>query len=364
MAAKIRVVITETAVNVAANSSTITIKVQYYGNGASYNLNNPSGSVTVNGTKRTFSHDFTKSKAWQTLYTKTGVSIPHNADGSKTINYSASFKTGVSLGTLKTSGTVTLSKITRTWSVTYDANGGTGAPVQQTKAYGVTLVLSQQTPTKTGHRFVKWNTAANGSGTSYYPGGAYTGNAALVLYAIWEPTYVAPTIDELSAYRITHGGNESDYNEEGTDVCVTFAYTPAKHYENGQWVDVQATPTIKTKVGQTELSGASPVHTTSGAFSASQEYPVTLDISYTLENETYRATRQTFISMAAFTVDINENGTAVAFGRSAPDQTGNNWKGIFLANVNGGTDLTAAMAAKGLAGKSLEEVIAYILNNM
>ena len=72
-----------------------------------------------------------------------------------------------------------------TYTVSYDANGGSGAPGNQTKTYGTALTLSSTKPTRANYDFVKWNTAADGSGTSYNPGASYTGNAALKLYAIW-----------------------------------------------------------------------------------------------------------------------------------------------------------------------------------
>ena len=72
-----------------------------------------------------------------------------------------------------------------TYAVTYNANGGSGAPGNQTKTYGTALTLSSTKPTRTDYDFVKWNTSADGSGTSYNPGDSYTGNAALTLYAIW-----------------------------------------------------------------------------------------------------------------------------------------------------------------------------------
>ena len=71
------------------------------------------------------------------------------------------------------------------YAVTYNANGGSGAPAKQTKINGVTLKLSTTVPTWTGHTFLGWSTSAAGN-VSYQPGGNYTGNAALPLYAIWQ----------------------------------------------------------------------------------------------------------------------------------------------------------------------------------
>lgn len=72
-----------------------------------------------------------------------------------------------------------------TYPVTYNANGGSGAPAGQTKTYGTNLTLSSTTPTRTGYTFVEWATAADGTGTKYNPGATYTANAELTLYAVW-----------------------------------------------------------------------------------------------------------------------------------------------------------------------------------
>jgi uncharacterized protein (TIGR02145 family)/uncharacterized repeat protein (TIGR02543 family) len=72
-----------------------------------------------------------------------------------------------------------------TYTVTYNANNGTGAPANQTKTHDVALTLSSAVPARAGYIFVNWNTSANGSGTSYASGASYTANASLTLYAQW-----------------------------------------------------------------------------------------------------------------------------------------------------------------------------------
>ena len=39
----------------------------------------------------------------------------------------------------------------------------------------------------------------------------------------------------------------------------------------------------------------------------------------------YSATKNTFLSMAVFTMDVNRTGSAVAFGGSAPDNSSEVW---------------------------------------
>ncbi len=75
------------------------------------------------------------------------------------------------------------------YPVTYNANGGTGAPSAQEKKVDVDIVLSSTVPTRDDYRFTGWNTESDGSGDSYAPGATYTTNAALNLYAQWVPIY-------------------------------------------------------------------------------------------------------------------------------------------------------------------------------
>ena len=72
------------------------------------------------------------------------------------------------------------------YTITYDANGGTGGPTKQTKTEDKTLTLSTKKPTRTGYDFVEWNTKKDGSGTSYASGAEYTANKKATLYAQWK----------------------------------------------------------------------------------------------------------------------------------------------------------------------------------
>ena len=73
-----------------------------------------------------------------------------------------------------------------TYTVKYDANGGTGAPSNQTKTKGTDLVLSDIKPTKEGYIFVNWNIKKDGTGSAYAAGGKYSSNANVILYAQYE----------------------------------------------------------------------------------------------------------------------------------------------------------------------------------
>ena len=73
-----------------------------------------------------------------------------------------------------------------TYSVTYNANGGSGAPSAQTKTKDVSLTLSTTRPTRAGYNFLGWATSSSAASAQYQPGSTYTANANVTLYAVWE----------------------------------------------------------------------------------------------------------------------------------------------------------------------------------
>jgi len=84
----------------------------------------------------------------------------------------------------------------KTYSVTYNANGGENAPEMQTKKHFEDLVLSSDVPTRTGYDFLGWSTSANGN-VEYEAGANFTTEAETTLYAVWR----------LKTYSITYNTN-------------------------------------------------------------------------------------------------------------------------------------------------------------
>ena len=80
----------------------------------------------------------------------------------------------------------------KTHTVIYNANGGSGAPANQTKVHGTNLTLSSTVPTKSGYTFKGWATSANGS-VAYAAGATYSANSAITLYAVWELNNISVT---------------------------------------------------------------------------------------------------------------------------------------------------------------------------
>lgn len=74
----------------------------------------------------------------------------------------------------------------QTYTISYNANGGSGAPGPQTKTHNVTLTLSSTIPTRDGYEFLGWATSSTATSATYSAGGSYTNNAAATLYAVWK----------------------------------------------------------------------------------------------------------------------------------------------------------------------------------
>ena len=79
-----------------------------------------------------------------------------------------------------------------TFTLNYDANGGTGAPASQTyKATSEyekshTFTISSQVPTRDGYTFLGWDTNKSATTASKQPGGTIVVTGTTTLYAVWE----------------------------------------------------------------------------------------------------------------------------------------------------------------------------------
>ncbi len=88
----------------------------------------------------------------------------------------------------------------KAYTISYNANGGSNAPGNQSKIENKSINLSSSKPTRTGYTFVNWNTKKDGSGTTYKAGASYNSNADLTLYAQWRINKVYIKLD-------ANGGN-------------------------------------------------------------------------------------------------------------------------------------------------------------
>ena len=86
-------------------------------------------------------------------------------------------------------------KKNETYTVVFNANGGTGTMAEQVFTEGQQQALSANTYTRDGYDFKNWSTTPDGTGTSYFDQQFVTMTANTTLYAQWEEIVIlAPTI--------------------------------------------------------------------------------------------------------------------------------------------------------------------------
>ena len=193
-----------------------------------------------------------------------------------------------------------------TYSVKYNANGGTGAPSAQTKTYGVTLKLATVIPTRDRYRFLGWGTSASSSTVTYAAGGSYTANAAVTLYAVWELAYVKPSISNLTINRCDSSGTISDTGEYAR---ISF-----------DWKTTEANPSIVITVGNTTVKQMTGSGTTgsvdtilNGTYSTDATYTVDTTVADAIDSYTAGI----LLNGMAFPIDVLAQGKGVAFGKPA-----------------------------------------------
>jgi uncharacterized repeat protein (TIGR02543 family) len=170
-----------------------------------YNANGGSGGPGT--VKKTFGVTHTVPT---TKPTRSGYTFSHWC--TNTSNTGTKYYSGSSTYTGNT--TLTLYAIWKA-NITFNNNGGSGAPTGQTKPYGENYTIPSATMSRTGYSFWHWNTKADNSGTAYVSGDRYTTHAPLALYAIWNPTLTFHP----------NGGSGSTWTATKT---YNSAYTPTK----------------------------------------------------------------------------------------------------------------------------------------
>ena len=172
------------SVSASANNSTIYVTGHFHNNGSTYDYSGSRFTLSIDGIGNIYDQRHTFSGNSFDFSASRGVGTSYN---NRTYTVHAWWDSrGFSHGTDYATTTVTVPAVARpTYTVSYNANGGSGAPSNQTKQHDITLTLSSVKPTRSGYEFAGWGTSATDTGVKYSAGGQYTGNANITLYAIW-----------------------------------------------------------------------------------------------------------------------------------------------------------------------------------
>ena len=135
----------------------------------------------------------------------------------------------------------------KTYTIKYNANGGSGAPSNQVKEHNKNITLSTSKPTRTGYTFVNWNTSSAGNGTSYSAGATYSGNSDITMYAQWRRNRViinfsvnGGTLISTAAYSVDANGivTKNGSNLHSMYYNDTIMSTGLPNYNNSSYLNI------------------------------------------------------------------------------------------------------------------------------
>mgnify|MGYP003207039048 CR=1 FL=1 len=202
-----------------------------------------------------------------------------------------------------------------TYTITFNANGGTGGPTTVTKTYGKALTLPTAVPTRQNYNFKGWATTAEASTAQYQAGGSYTVEGTATLYAVWELAYIPPSITNFSADRCTSSGGLTD---DGTYALVKFSWKTDNKAVQSIKIGYKLTTATSYTYVTVAASGASgSVSKVIGdnKLSTDYEYDISVVIADTMGSSTYTS----HINSMSYIIDFLKGGKGVAIGKPATD---------------------------------------------
>lgn len=194
------------------------------------------------------------------------------------------------------------------YSIAFDANGGSGSMSAQQVTEGDSQAsLSQNTFTRTGYTFSSWNTAADGSGTTYestaLASSVYNGTT---LYAQWKPNTYTISFDAKDGQG-TMSSITATYDKPAILPSCTYSkseYSFAGWTTSEDGASVQYSDCDQLKNLIAENNGTVTLYavwTTKGV----------LNPDVNVQTKTYNGQTQSFTVDNGFTVTYEQNGVAV-----------------------------------------------------
>ena len=109
-----------------------------------------------------------------------------------------------------------------TYTISYNANGGSDAPSDQVKVKDETLTLTSKQPIRNGYIFQGWATSKKGA-VKYNSSDNYKANKSIVLYAVWKKSNKKETY--TINYNCTGGEGAPTTQTKGKDETINISST-------------------------------------------------------------------------------------------------------------------------------------------
>ena len=352
--------------NVSAGNHTIRTGSFLWNKGTSAASKNVTGKVTFNGSSGTTTQSFTIPAL--SKYILTLDPSPGTGGGSITGYYNKVYSTtgytatragytfnGWSGGTSWTAnGNATWTSLWKinSYTLSLSANGGVAGSVASLSAdYGNNITLPsniEDVPSRVNYNLLGWSTDPNATTATYAVGGVYPSIVAdVMLYAVWEIAYIAPTPTVLTATRCNSSGEEDD---EGTYATIGYSFYSASNgsnISNSTNVLIQyklSTDTVYNDFANFTITGEysenSPYSenrfSNQVIFAIDSKYNIKLTLTDSSTTGSGSSTISTFISTTYFPLDISGDGKSFGIGtvaENAPSGQESTWAGLFKLNL-------------------------------
>lgn len=302
------------------DSVTITATVYFHSLAWGFNMGYTDGTVSIGGNSKTEYNKNINIGTGQTTniqlcshsVTLAKGDAQRNVTVSVSVNNHSGYQSGFSKG--QANYTIPAKPVTK-YKVTFDANGGTGAPQPQYKDKGIALTLSRTKPTRTGYTFDGWSITRNGT-VNYRPGSAYTTDKEATLYAVWSyDKSNAPIVTSSDVFRVASSDSTAP-NPNGNYIYFNISWTSKVAVKAAELTYKVNSSSSKATV-QGDTSGTEGRSYGWFQVSASKR----CNVIFTLTNTNSQSTEANF-TVSAFTgslIEIKNQGQGMGVLSEAPN---------------------------------------------
>lgn len=259
--------------------------------------------------------------------------------------------------------------------VSFDANGGSGAPAKISASSGTAITIPTAEPIRTNYRFLGWATSSTAASAAYTAGSSYTPTADVTLYAVWEYSVTPPTINVVTNVCRTATADYSDTTpvETGAYLCCFVNYSYLDPSVSGSTKHLYFT--IKKADGTSVYSSYISYSTSASTGNLLFKYATALDsntayvVEFYIKDVDYNTTSN--IVAARFpknliTFQVARGGGGIGIGRTAPDNgfaVGFNASFTEPVSMGSSLDVSGNVNVGGhLTGGTYKTVIPYSSN--
>lgn len=115
------------------------------------------------------------------------------------------------------------------WTLSFNLNGGTGDAPSVETYQGDSITIPNYFPVKDGYTFLGWALSPDATTAEYVAGDSLTPNQNIVLYAVWEVTYIPPTPQFTISFDLNGGTGSAPpiTIDQGSSIIIP-NYSPTR----------------------------------------------------------------------------------------------------------------------------------------